>query len=347
MSDFGICHHIYRYVSLTLFATMLNSCEGESLSENREYTLTMISNEVVYDNTNHAAFTGLLSFQDKLYVAFREGVSHRPATSEDYGNIKIFQNDGTGWKENTTIADKTKDLRDPFLIETRDGKLRAYIGFNTFEEGQYQHSGSVYADFDGSIWSELKSLTHDLPHIVWLWKVRRYKDTYYSVAYLEGEYPALLSSKDGVNWKTVTLFHIEGIFSEADMCFLDDNMHVCIRKDQPIGSPSYWGVARYPFTDFTWTEMTACIESPELIRLPHSRSLYLAGRERIPSSETIDVSLFSVTTDGVLTKISTLISEEGGDRGYPSMAVNDGKLYCCYYTGEDQCKIMMATFEFK
>lgn len=39
---------------------------------------------------------------------------------------------------------------------------------------------------------------HDVEHVVWIWKIRKYKDLYYGIGYLEREYPILLNSKDGV-----------------------------------------------------------------------------------------------------------------------------------------------------
>lgn len=341
----SIFHNLFR-IFLGLLCLLQISCHDNIIMEDsdRDYTFHLESNDIIYDNNSHSAFTGIVNYKGNLYLAFREGNAHRPASVLDYGVIKILVNKGAEWTECAVIGDETKDLRDPFLIEI-DGKLRAYIGYNTFEDGHYQHSGSVYSDFNGQTWSEVKSLSHDVPHIVWLWKVRKYEDTYYSVAYLEGEKPALLSSSDGVNWKTVTLFNLEGVLSEADMGFVDNAMYVCLRKDQPIGSKSWWGVAKYPFNDFSWSEMSKCIESPELIRLPYSKSFLLSGRERVIDSEVVNVSLFTVTTDGQLSDINTLASEAGGDRGYPGMIVIGDKLYCSYYTGnENQAIIKLATF---
>lgn len=238
----------------------------------REYDFSILTNETIYDNDTHSAFTGLVNYRGTLYLAFREGTAHRPATVADYGVIKVLSNDGMGWKECAIIKDETRDLRDPFLIEV-DGKLRMYIGYNTFEGEIYRHSGSVYVDYEDGIWGGIKMLTHDVPHIVWLWKVRQYKDRYYSVAYLEGEYPALLESEDGVAWDTVTLFGLEGELSEADMGFIGRTMYVCLRKDKPVGTPSWWGVAEYPFKAFSWKEMDTCVESPEFLRMPYSNNL--------------------------------------------------------------------------
>lgn len=313
----------------------------------REYTYALMTNETVYDAGKHAAFTGLINYQGVLYLAFREGSAHRPASVEDYGIIKILSNSGAGWTEVATIRDEAKDLHDPFLIEV-DGKLRTYIGFNTFEEDKYQHSGSVYVDFENGSWSGVKEVRHDVPHIVWLWKVRKFKNLYYSVAYLEGEYPALLSSSDGINWETVTFFELEGELSEADMCFVGNTMYVCLRKDKPTGTPSFWGYAKYPFTDFEWTQMTACIESPAMLRLPYSEQILVAGRERNTSLGEVNVSLFSATQTGELTRVATLESGTGGDQGYPGLMVKDSKIWLSYYFGTKQvASIKNATFNFK
>lgn len=308
-----------------------------------EYDYSVIANDTIYDCNSHAAFTGLINFNGELYLAFRDGNAHRPATMEDYGVIKILVNDGSGWKENATIKDETKDLRDPFLIDM-GGKLRVYIGYNTFEGGQYQHSGSVYADLDNGQWSEVRPLVHDVPHVVWLWKVRKYADKYYSVAYLEGEYPVLLSSSDGVHWQTVTFFELAGELSEADLGFIGKTMFVCLRKDKPVGTPSYWGVSEYPFLAFSWEEMDICVESPEFLRLPFSNSLLLAGRERYQSSEEVSVSLYCATMGGELKRVAIFDTGVGGDKGYPGLTVKDGLLYCSYYTGlHTDSQIRMAS----
>lgn len=327
-------------LDVTLRIGVSGTQEGEILSDPfviryspREYDFAVLTNETVYDEHNHAAFTGLLDYRGTLYLAFREGASHRPSSTADYGVIKVLARNGSLWKENAVIRDPAKDLRDPFLVKV-GGVMRMYIGYNTFEGERYQHSGSVYADYEDGKWSEVKPVRHDVPHIAWLWKVRKYADKYYSVAYLEGEQPVLLRSSDGVDWETVTSFPLEGILSEADMAFVGKTLYVCLRKDQPVGSPSLWGVARDPFEAFTWTEMTTCVESPELLRLPFSNSILLAGRERHPSSSEVSTTLFCCSAAGELSKVATLETGMGCDTGYPGLALKDGSLYCSYYMGK-------------
>lgn len=307
----------------------VNMASAELIYKN--YSFTMQTQSVVYDNSNHAAFTSIYDNDGQLLMAFREGTAHRPASEAEYGCIKVLTQTGAGWTVSATISDATKDLRDPFITEV-DGHLRMYIGYNTFEAGVYQHSGSVYSDYINGSWSDVKAVNHDLDHIAWLWKVRKHNNKYYSVAYLEGEKPALLVSNDGVNWTTLTLFDLEGILTEADMCFVGDKIYVCLRKDTPVSDPAYWGVASFPFTDFTWSEMERHIESPELLWLPYSGKLLLAGRDVKENGE-ISVTLFSVSFDGSLEEIDKMETSIGGDKGYPGLAYRDGKLYCGWYCG--------------
>ena len=297
----------------------------------KNYTLTLQSQNVVYNNTCHAAFTSVYDNEGQLMMAFREGTAHRPASEAEYGSIKVLSKNGNSWEVCATISDATKDLRDPFITKV-DGHLRMYIGYNTFDNGTYQHSGTVYSDYINGRWSEVKPVIHDLNHIAWLWKVRKHNNKYYSVAYLEGEKPALLVSDDGVNWSTVTLFDLVGILTEADMCFVGETMYVCLRKDTPVSEPAYWGVAIYPYTSFTWTEMERHIESPELLWLPYSGELLLSGRD-VKTTGEVNVTLFSASFDGRLEEITCMETSMGGDKGYPGLAYSNGKLYCGWYSG--------------
>ena len=297
----------------------------------KNYLLSLLSQNVVYDNNDHAAFTSIHDYNGTLTLAFREGTSHSPYSVEEYGSVKVLEKNGNDWIVKATISDVTKDLRDPFLTEV-DGHPRLYMGYNTFENGKYQHSGTVYSDCINGSWSEVRTLNHDVNHIAWLWKVREYGNKYYSIAYLEGKKPVLIVSDDGVDWSTLTVIDLEGILTEADMCFVGNKMYVCLRKDTPVSEPSYWGVAAYPFTDFTWTEMERHIESPELIWLPYSGKLLLAGRDTKTTGE-ISVTLFSASFDGNLEEITVLETGVGGDKSYPGLEYKDGILYCSWYSG--------------
>ena len=307
----------------------VNMASAELIYKN--YTFTMMTQSAVYDNSNHVAFTSIYDNDGELLMAFREGTAHRPASEAEYGCIKVLNQNVADWSVGATISDVTKDFRDPFITEV-EGHLRMYMGYNTFEAGVYQHSGTVYSDYINGSWSEVRAVNHDLNHIAWLWKVRKHNNKYYSVAYLEGEKPVLLVSDDGVNWSTVTFFDLQGILTEADMCFVGETMYVCLRKDTPVSEPAYWGVSSYPFTSFAWTEMERHIESPELLWLPYSKELLLAGRD-VKTTGEVSVILFSASFDGSLEEMACMETSMGGDKGYPGLVYSKGQLYCGWYCG--------------
>ena len=313
----------------------------------KDYTFQLQSNSIIYENNDYAAFTSIIDYENRMFIAFREGPNHAPSSDEENGCIRVLENVSGEWNVIATIADATKDLRDPFLTIV-DNHLRMYIMCNSFEGGEYHQAGTLYTDYINGNWSELRAVNHDLSHTGCFWRVRKYGDKYYSVAYCKQEYPTLMSSDDGINWTAVTEIQISNEYlNEADMCFIGDRMYVCIRKALPYTAPSYWCMADYPFTDFTWKEMEIHLESPALIRLPYSQTMLLSGRERDGTGTNANVSLFSVDVDGKLERITQLDGGFGSDRGYPGFLYKDGKLFLSYYTytsGSTSWHISLATW---
>jgi len=307
-----------------------------------KYELSLISNEVVWDSNNHSAFTCLTEWGGEKLLAFREGAAHRPTSTSDYGHITILHESEGKWEKTEDLSHQDMDLRDPFFVVI-NGCLRLYCGYNQFIDGKYQHSGTAYSDLTNAGWSEFIPIQHDVPHITWLWKIRKYKETYYGVGYLEGEKPVLLNSHDGISWTTLTEFDIEGVLTEADLCFLNDTMFVCMRQDTPRGTPSHWGVAKYPFDDFRWSRMKISIHCPDLICLPESNQIFLAGREF--TEETISVSVFECDLEGNADKKCDLQLNPSGDMGYPSfLRQRNDVIYLSYYFGSGNTTIAEACF---
>ena len=338
--------NMYQRVIFIIITTVLAfstySCSNEDMPS---LQLSIDNEEIVYDNGTHAAFTNLINYNGKLLLAFRESRIHKCETIEDYGKIVILekQNDGS-FSNKTELIDKDKDLRDPFLIEV-NGKLRVYVGYNQFYDGVYQHRGTCYSEYDGKKWSDFYDIEHDVPHIIWLWKIRKYHNLYYGVGYLEGEKPVLLSSQDGVRWKTLSIFNLDGVFSEADMLFDNDKLFVCLRKDNPVGSSSFWGESMSPFVDFKWKEMNVSVASPDFFQIRNN--ILLAGREydfgREEAQDSINVSLFSMSKEGIAKRQIVFNTGRLGDKGYPSFAYYEGKVFMSYYSeGSQSTHIIVA-----
>ncbi len=199
--------------------------------------------------------------------------------------------------------------------------------------------GTVFSCKTQTGWSDFYPVIHDVPHVVWLWKIREYKDIFYTVGYLEGQKPVLLSSNDGTNWNTVTNINIEekGIFSEADSCFIEDTIYICLRQDSPLGSPSLWIKGRFPFAELEWIKMPRSIASPELICYHNTKQVWIAGREYIVEKDKVEFGLVSIyevgVESGLLKKIVSLEHSKGWDNGYPSFLLCNDSLLMSYYCG--------------
>ena len=134
---------------------VLAACACEHSSTNvsvngyYNYQFQVIGDRVVYNIGNHAAFTGLVVYNEEVFLAFREGEAHRPTSSANLGKIVILKRiSDSNWAKIASISEQDKDLRDPFFVEI-NGQLRLYCGYNYFRDnGEYVHGGTVFFDCD-------------------------------------------------------------------------------------------------------------------------------------------------------------------------------------------------------
>lgn len=314
------------------------SCTAIDNNSNEKYFYTLcVSNDTcIYSNDKHVAFTSLIKYKGDVYLAFREAVNHVPTNKAEYGIIRVLKKEDNNWTPLFTLRNQNMDLRDPFFIVKND-HLRIYCGYNQFvgESSRYQHSGTAYSDFIDGSWSDFKIVRHDASHIVWIWKIREYKDQYYGVGYLEGYKPILFISDDGEKWETINELDVEGIVSEADLNFIGDSLYICLRKDEPTGSPSYWGKSIYPFKSVEWSVMNKSIACPEFFFLPKSYQMWLVGREYFTDESgkifSVAITCNEVSTNGILSNPLKINEGEGWDKGYPSILWDNKNLYISYY----------------
>ena len=326
---------------------LLISCTKSEVVQLNGYMLYFENDECVYSNHNHSAFTSLILYNNQLWLAFREAPNHKPNSVEEYGRIRIMRNEKNIWETVAVLAEHSMDLRDPFFVILNDS-LRLYMGYNQFREDIYEHAGTVYSDFSMNKWSDIMPIVHDVPHVIWLWKIREYNNMFYGVGYLENEKPILLNSIDGIRWTSIAEMNLEGVLSEADLNFINDSCYICLRRDIPVGSSSLWGKAKYPFTDFEWSEMKNSIASPELFYLNEIGQMLLSGREyafgREGVPDSINVAIFLVDRSGNTKRFHVFDTGRLGDKGYPSFAFRNNRLFVSYYTGNNTTEIRLGTF---
>lgn len=297
--------------------------------------INVISDECVYDNNNHAAFTSLEEWKGNMFVAFREAGFHR-ATDTDKGKIRVLQKSKADWKPQHTFAIEGEDLRDP--------------GFLSFKNRLFLYTNDYYSEYKNECWDDLKPVSHDAYYNPYIWKKRVYKNVAYGIGNAYGKWPLLLKSDDGVNWKVVCEYKLGGNASEADMVFVADTMYICFRIDTPAGSNSMWGKSVYPFTESQWSMMDISVASPEMI-LHSDNTILLAGREydfhRKHGKDQINISLFAVNKEGKV-KQKYIVDGQGGDQGYACFSKGkDGLYYMSYYTGLENTAVRMLTFRIK
>jgi len=294
--------------------------------------INVLSDECVYDNNNHAAFTSLEEWKGNIFVAFREASFHR-ATETDKGEIRVLQKSKTDWKHQHTFAFDGEDLRDP--------------SFLTFKNRLFLYTNDYYSEYKKKGWTDLKPISHDAYYNPYIWKKRVYKNVAYGIGNAYGKWPLLLKSDDGVNWKVICEYKLGGNASEADMVFDADTMYICFRLDTPAGSNSMWGKSVYPFTESQWSMMDISVASPEMI-LHSDNTIILAGREydfhRKNGKDKINVSLFAVNKEGKV-KHKYIVEDQGIDQGYASFSRGqNGLYYMSYYTGMENTAVRILTF---
>ena len=287
-----------------------------------ETYLQIIDDTCVFNQDNHVAFTTLKKWKGNLYLAFREGLGHH-ATLTNKGKIRVLKKEDNLWRTEIVFSDKNIDLRDPFFLEWKDC-LYMYTVNGCFSKLVDQK------------WTKLRPIIHNINHPIGIWKIREYQGVLYGIGYRNKRWPILLSSIDGVTWKSVKEFRIGGDASEGDLLFLKDSLFVCLRIDNPVGSNSVWGRTKFPFDEFEWNLMEISVASPELCYDSISNNILLAGREYDfgrKDRDSINVSLFALKVSGMAKRLVVFNTGRLGDKGYPSVCLLDENILVSYYTG--------------
>ncbi len=305
---------------------------AQNMQKKDSLWINVISDECIYDNNNHAAFTSLEEWGGHQYLAFREAGAHR-ATPTDKGKIRVLKKKNNEWSLQHTFFMDGRDLRDPDIVKWNNRLLL--------------YTSGHYSELTRSGWTELKSINHNAPYKPSIWKKRVHNNILYGIGNAEGKWPLLMNSEDGINWKVISEYKLGGNATEADMVFIADTMYICIRIDTPVGSNSLWGKSVYPYTKCHWSVMDISVASPEMI-IHSKHTILLAGREydyhRKDGKNARYVSLFALNTDGCV-KARHIVERQGGDQGYTSFCKikNDGYMMS-YYAGIRNTAVRMLTF---
>ncbi len=281
----------------------------------------LVDSRKVWDSAAHNAFTDLVRFEGRWYLAFREGSAH---VSPD-GQIRILRSkDGTAWESTALLSLPGDDLRDPKLSEGPDGKLWV-IAAAARPSG---HQTMAWTSSDGKAFGKATTVA-DLNY--WLWRITWKERMAYGIGYrtLANQRGARLYRWDGQKFGThVDDLKIEGYPNESAIRFGDDGTAWCLLRRDPANA--LWGTAKSPYTAWTWKDMGARIGGPNFLLLPRGR---VVGVVRLYDGKQRTSVVGIDPAAGTLKELVALPSS--GDSSYAGLEWHRDQLWVSYYSSHE------------
>jgi hypothetical protein len=281
----------------------------------------------LWDKAPHNAFTDLIRFRERWYLAFREGSTHFSAD----GAIRILTSaDGERWSDAARLALDGVDLRDPkFSISPVNTLILSTAG--AFPENAAQHHQSyVFISSDGRDWT--KPIPTGDPN-VWMWRVTWHRERGYSIGYSTWGPPLirLYTTTNGMQWSSmVDELLTDNYPNESALLFRGDDTAYCLLRRDKGSTTALLGHSRPPYRAWTWRDLGVRLGGPQMIRLPDNR--IVVGARFHDGKEHTALAWLDLET-AKLTQFLTLPS--GGDNSYPGMVFHDGLLWVSYYSSHE------------
>jgi len=287
--------------------------------------IKLIAYRKIWDRGRHQAFTDLIRYNDLWVCSFREAPAHDGGVRDSKIRV-LTSEDSERWTDTGALSDPRGDIRDSKLSITPDGELMLLTAIQLFNTGEERrHQSVAYFTRDLQRW--------DGPHDVlgdgcWLWGLTWHNGVGYSIGYRSLKYTAnLYTTRDGRRFERL----VESIDAhthkpnESSIVF-DSDTACCLLR---AFGPAYIGVAKKPFTQWTWTRIDQPVGGPEMLQLPDGRLLG-GGRLYLPNSVRTTSLLWIDPRAGTIQEALRLPS--GGDTSYPGMVWHEGRLYMSYYS---------------
>lgn len=298
----------------------------------------------IYHNGEHNAFTDLVRFKDRLYLAFRscpDGHMVHPTAS-----IRILASDDGGtWDEVHRFAVPLRDPRDPHFLVFRDRLFLYtgtwYSGKSTIPPSEYdlnQHLGFAACSANGSEWTSPILLEGTFGH--YIWRAAAHGDRAFLCGRRKpgfeisgrGE-PAsveslMLESDDGLTWRKRAVFQ-ETAGDETAFLFEPDGTVVGIGR-HGTGKEAQFLRSRPPYTTWERRSLDRSVGGPLLGKWGDR---YLVGGRKT-TADRGPVTALSWLDGDRLTDFAELPS--GGDTSYPGfVAFGPERALVSYYSSHE------------
>lgn len=179
----------------------------------------------IFSNGVHNAFTSIVRFGGKSYVAFRSATVH---ASCDGKILVISSEDGNKWDVATVIEKAGLDLRDPKLTVFKN---KIFLSFFVRRPQDYVIQSFMVSSKDGKEYSEPQEI-QGMPLI---WGIAARGECLYGTGYKREEdncyHSYLFKSADGVNWEKLLAFPSPGNETAIDFD-KDGTLWALVRDDQ-------------------------------------------------------------------------------------------------------------------
>lgn len=293
--------------------------------------MTLLWTKTLYKSQKHAAFTDLISFDDKLFCSFRVARDHM---SQD-GQIRVCCLDrASNVLFSTQLAMRHYDLRDPKLSIMPDGKLLMNAYARCYDKsGKWTHSRSLcwFSD-NGKSWSSPHWFGE---HNWWIWRLTWQNSNALGIAYNRHQQALNLYQGNPLRSFHCTDRSILGLAShdlgypnETDICTdVNGTIYAIARRDADSFTAQF-GTSSPPYKKWQWHDLGCYIGGPAMIALDDSKYL-ISGR--IWTKKRFKTALMEFDLATKRLKL-LLMLPSGGDTSYPGMVKEAEHLWISYYS---------------
>lgn len=308
---------------------------GEDRPESELPSIRIDAVHRVFDDGEHNAFTDLVQFKGRYYLAFRSCPDGHMLFSTSRIRVLVSDDGVTGWEKVLEFGlPPHRDVRDAHLLVFGE-RLFVYTGAWLIPpDGEPRdcndHLGFAAWTDDGQTWQGPQMLEGTYGH--YIWKAAAYDGTAYLCGrrrrdfvplpesgeenrlYLES---AMLESDDGLTWRTRSLF-TDDYGNETGFQF-DEEGTVWALARGATGVPARVCRAEPPYKEWDRVELDQDIGGPMIARWGDR---WLIGGRRMTDRDNPVTALWWLEDDR-LQEAGELPS--GGDTSYPGFVPLDGE----------------------